>query len=231
MRILSRSLLLQLACHAVAALLLLCLPVLRWKTLWWNLPRAELLPLVVLLGAYGASALAVMSFVRADGLRAAARALAITLSIFSVVLLLLVLTRLNMPRYLLLPVFAAAVVLSPLLVMAPRVRIAALAALTIGLLATAGLGARALLAKPAAAAAKVTESNLKTAFYVLRVASHENAVPTPETRGGGLAPLGSQVLLATGGGGLYALDITGDDLKVHELPARVPANRAALPKL
>jgi aldose sugar dehydrogenase len=226
MRSLSRPLLLQLACHAVTGLLLLCLPVLKWKVPWWDLPRSELLPLVLLLGAYGVSALAVIAFVRGNGLRSAARALAITLSIFSVALLLLLLARWNLPRYLLLPVFAAAAVMSPLLVMAPQVRIAALAALTIGFLVTGGLGARALLTKPPAGTAKVTESNLKTAFYVLRVVTHENAVPSPETRGGGLAPLGSHVLLATGGGGLYALDIAGDDLIAHELPARVPVNRA-----
>src|SRR5688572_14549664 len=113
MRSFSRPLLLQLACHAVTGLLLLCLPVFKWKVPWWDLPRSELLPLVVLLGAYGVSALAVIAFVPADGLRSARRALAITLSIFSVALLLLLLARWNLPRYLLLPVFAAATVVSP----------------------------------------------------------------------------------------------------------------------
>lgn len=224
MRLSGRPLLLQLAWHILAILIFLCLPLVRWQAPWWELPRRELIAIAVLLAAYAAAALAVMVFARAGTPRAFARAMALAFSIFGLFLLLLLLRHLDAPRYVLLPVFLAIAVLAPLVV-APRVaQLAGIAFLAVGLLAVGGYGGRLVFAH-AQSTAQVVTSNVKTAFYVLRMRSHEGVIAPPATRGGGLDQLDDRLLLGTGDGHLYALRVSGDDVTAHELQVRVPANR------
>lgn len=225
MRILSRPVLTQLAWHALALAILVCLPVLKCHLPWWDVPKRELAILALLLATYGASALAVIVFVHTEGWRSAALALAITLSLFGLTLVLLILVALDPPRYLLLPVFAAAAVLMPLSVLGQNLRIAGMALLGIALIGVGVMTARSMKSQPRGVA-KVAESFLKTAFYALRVVSHHGVVPVPATRGGGLDRLGEDVLLTTGDGHLYVLKIgSSDQILARELPTRVPLNR------
>ena len=224
MRLSVRPLLPQLAWHVLAILILLCLPVLQWKAPWWELPRRELLATAVLIAGYATAALAVMVFSRTDTPRAFSRALAIAMATFGFFMLALLLTRAGAPRYLLLPVFAAVLALAPLAVVPRTVQIVGIAVLGLALLGEAALAGRVALTPPKKAA-NVTATDVKTAFYVLRVRSHQGAIPFPATRGGGLDRLGDRALLGTGDGRLYALRLAGDDLQAHELPLRVPANR------
>jgi cytochrome c2 len=224
MRSSSRPLLFQLAWIVLAILVLLCLPVLKWRVPWWELPRGEVRAIIVLLVGYGVTALAVMLFARPGTPRAFSRGLAMALSIFGLFLLGLLLNRVAAPRYLLLPVFVAVVALAPFAV-APRVwQVVGLGALAIVLLALAGLDARVVFAQPKTQA-KIAATNVKTAFYALRVRSHEGLVAAPATRGGGLDHLGDRILLGTGDGHLYTLRVAGDDLQAHALAVRVPSNR------
>ncbi|MGH8174886.1 MAG: PQQ-dependent sugar dehydrogenase [Steroidobacter sp.] len=220
-----RSLPPQIAWHGLAILILLCLPVLKHQALWWELRLRDLAPLVILLAAYGASALAVLIFVRVQGAAAAARALMITLAVSCLFLAMLLAARFDTPRYLLLSVLAAAVLLIPLSVASRGVRAAGLIALGVALLATAGFTVYTLGAVNQADAA-VNETYLKTAFYNVHVVSHENLIPAPATRGGGVDHLGDEVLLGDGGGLLYALSFASDGrIQTRALPARVPLNR------
>lgn len=219
-----RPLLPQLAWHALAILILLCLPVLQWKAPWWQLPRRELLSIAVLLAGYATAALAVMVFSRKDTPRTFSRALGIALGTFAFFMLALLSTRAGAPRYLLLPVFAAVLALAPLTVVSHKVQLVGIAVLGAMLLAVEVLAARVVSAPPQKAAA-VVATDVKTAFYVLRVRSHQGAIAFPATRGGGLDRLGDRVLLGTGDGRLYALRLGGEDLQAHELALRVPANR------
>src|SRR5690606_31805152 len=73
--------------------------------------------------------------------------------------------------------------------------------------------------------ASVQRSYVKTAFYSLEVASHEKLIPVPATRGGGLDRLGDRVLLGTGDGHLYSLDLRSEKIEVEPLPTIVPSNR------
>lgn len=224
MRLSGRPLLLQFAWHILAILTFLCLPLLKWKAPWWELPHHELFAIAVLIAGYATAALAVMIFARAGTPRAFGRALALALGIFGLFLLVLLVARLDAPRYLLLPAFLAIAVLAPLAV-APRVaQMAGVAVLAVALLAIAGFGGHVGFAHPQAAA-KVVTSNVKTAFYVLRVRSHEGLVAPPATRGGGLDRLGDRFLLGTGDGHLYTVRVAGEDVEAHELHIRVPANR------
>jgi cytochrome c2 len=225
MRFLSLSRSTQLVWHALVLLTFACLPVLKYGALWTSVPHRELLVAAALMAAYGASATAAMIFSRTDGWAAAGRALAITLSLFGLVLFAFVLARLTIPRYLLLPIFAMAVALVPLSVTAQPVRLAGIAALAVGLIVIGVLSARAMRARDEVAAT-ADESLIKTAFYALRMVSHRGVVPMPATRGGGLDHLGNDVLLSTGDGHLYILSTGPDDaLKARELPTLVPLNR------
>ena len=229
MRLYGRPLLLQLAWHILAILIFVCLPLVKWKAPWWELPRKELYPLAVLIAGYATAALAVMIFARAGTPRAFSRALALALSIFGLCLLVLALTRFDVPRYILLPMFLAVAVLAPLVV-APRVgQIAGIAVLAVALLAVAGLSGRVVFAQPHETA-KVVTSYVQTAFYRLRVRSHEAVVARPATRGGGLDRLADRFLLGTGDGRLYTIRVAADDIAAHELQIRVPANREEFAK-
>lgn len=229
MRISGRPLLLQFAWHVLAILIFLCLPLVKWQAPWWRLPRDAMFVIAVLLAGYVIAALAVMIFARAGTARAFARAMALSLSIFGLFLLVLLLSRLDVPRYLLLPMFLAIAALAPFVV-APRIaQLAGIAVLAVGLIAVGGYGARVALAHPQESANVVT-SNVKTAFYVLRVRSHEGLIEPPATRGGGLDRLGDRFLLGTGDGHLYTVRVAGDEVDAQALQIRVPVNREEFAK-
>lgn len=229
MRLSGRPLLLQLAWHILAMLIFVCLPLLKWKVPWWKLPHDEVFAIAVLLAGYAAAALAVMIFARAGTPRAFGRALALAFSIFGLFLLAMLFAQVDAPRYLMLPVFLAVAVLAPLAVAPPLGQTVGITMLAVVLLAVAGLGGRAVFAHPRETA-KVNTKNVKTAFYVLRVRSHEGLIDPPATRGGGLDRLGDRFLLGTGDGHLYTIRVAGDDVAAHELQIRVPANREEFAK-
>jgi cytochrome c2 len=224
MRSTRRPLLYQLAWLILVILVLLCLPVIHWRVPWWELPRGEVRAIIVLLVAYGVTALGVMLFARPGLPRAFSRGLALALSVFGLFLLGLLLNRVAAPRYLLLPMFVAVLALAPFAV-APRTwQIAGIGMLSLVLLAVAALDARVVFAQHKAQV-KIATTDVKTAFYALRVRSHEGLVAVPATRGGGIDHLGDRILLGTGDGHLYTLRVAGDDLQAHALAVRVPANR------
>jgi cytochrome c2 len=224
MRISGRPLLPQLAWHVLAVLVFLCLPVLQWKAPWWELPRKEMFAIALLVAGYVCAALAVMVFARPGTSRAFSRSLGLALGTFALFMLVLLLAQLDTPRYLLLPVFLGVVALAPFTVAPRPAQLVGVGMLAVIMLGAAGLSGRVVLTPPTKAA-KVAATNVKTAFYVLHVSSHEGVVAVPATRGGGLDHLGDRVLLGTGDGSLYTLRVAGDDLQAHKLAIRVPANR------
>jgi cytochrome c2 len=227
---LGRSLLIQIAWHGLVAVLLLCLPLLKYGQWWWDLPRRQLLPMIVMLAAYCVSALAVLIFLRDDGWRSILRALGITLSVFCLTLAGLMLLRLEVPRYLLLPSIAAAALFLPLSVSTTLIRRVGVVALGLGAIGIGSMSARAIHAS-ATIEHELSETTLRTAFYAVRLLSHRGLVPAPATRGGGLARIGSDVLLGTGDGHLYALGVgPNDGLRARELATRVPLNREEFAK-
>lgn len=224
MRISGRPLLRQLAWHVLAVLVFLCLPVLQWKAPWWELPRKEVFAIALLVAGYVSAALAVMAFARPGTPRAFGRSLGLALGTFALFMLVLLLTQLDAPRYLLLPVFLGVAALAPFIVAPRTAQVVGITLLAVALVGVAGLSGRVLLTPPQKTA-RVAATNVKTAFYVLHVSSHEGVVAVPATRGGGLDHLGDRVLLGTGDGSLYTLRVAGDDLQAHKLAIRVPANR------
>jgi cytochrome c2 len=220
-----RSILPQLAWHILAIIGLACVPLLKFQAPWWVIQKHEEEAVILLLGAYVVSALAVMLFVKTEGRRAAGLALLITLGTFGLALPVLVMRLDDVPRYLLMPVFAAAVVLIPLSVLGLSMLRFGVVVLALGAIGAGALSYREI-AHPRQAAFRKTESVLTTAFYALRMVNRDGAIPTPASRGGGLDHLDDRVLLGTGDGTLYLIAPGPDDtLKIEELPTHVPANR------
>jgi cytochrome c2 len=212
--------------HALVILALACLPAIKWNAFWWDIPLRHLLPAALLIGAYGVSALLVMLTQSESGRRPTINAALITLSVFALCLFGFLILEIEAPRYLLLPIFLAAILFIPLCVntsAAHRV-VWALPLLAV-LTAIGGLVRSVVLHEPPAQTAERTF--LKSAFYSLQVTRHTGLIPMPATRGGGLDQLGDAVLLGTGDGHLYLLHPSATDasLRVEELPQIVPSNR------
>lgn len=221
----------RLAWYACGALLLLLLPVLKYAELWGTLGRPQKLALLVGLGAFGAACLLSLFVDRAASWAAARRSLVRSFAVLSVFLIGAAAASISLPRYLLIPLVIAIASIVPLAI-SPlglrRIPVAATVVLT-GILTAYAFG-------QVDASSEVERTTriayFSTAFYPLRATIREGWIPEPATRGGGLSMLGKQVLLGTGDGHLYlidapAIDAQGerDGFKVHELGARVPANR------
>lgn len=216
----------SIAWHALVILILACLPLIKHGEPWWQLAPGELKPLVLLLAAYGISALGVLWFVRGAGTSAAMRALGVALCVFCVCFAALLFSHAGAPRYLLAPTLLAAFVLIPLSVLRPWLIRIGVAVLSLAFLASAALARKAFNASSREAA--VATSHLKSAFYNLQLTVQEGVVPEPATRGGGLDHLGREILLGDGGGALYLLSFDENGLiQARALPTRVPANREA----
>jgi cytochrome c2 len=212
--------------HALVIVALACLPAIKWNAMWWDIPLRQLLPAALLIGTYAVSALLVMLTQREGGRRAMIHAGLITLSVFALCLFGFLILNIEAPRYLLLPIFFAAILLIPLSVNASAAHrmVWALPVLAI-LTAFGGIVRSVFLYEPPKQIAQRTY--IKSAFYSLQVTQLQGLVPMPATRGGGLDQIGDAVLLGTGDGHLYLLHPSATDasMRVEELPQVVPSNR------
>jgi aldose sugar dehydrogenase len=216
----------QLLWHVLVIFALACLPAIKWNAAWWEIPLRTLFPAALLIGAYALSA-AIVIFTRPpDGMRSAMRALLLTLSVFALCLFGFLLSKLEAPRYMLLPSFFAAVVLIPLSVTSSSIRRVGWALPILASVAALGVTIKAVaFYEPPAVTAQ--RSFIRTGFYGLEVTTHSGLIPFPATRGGGLAQIGDRILLGTGDGHLYLLNApaTESTIQVEELPQLVPSNR------
>jgi cytochrome c2 len=210
--------------HALAIATIACLPAIKFGQLWWHIPKRQLLPAVAFICAYALSAFLTSFFVRGADRTAVVRSLLITLSVFGLCLFALVLLGVTVPRYVLLPAFLVAIILIPLSVAGPRVRRMGWIAPIVGSAAALLFAVRAIAFQPTVTT-KIERSFLHTAFYDLQVSAYEGLKVA--TRGGGLDRIGDQVLLGTGDGRLYLLNVGSGEhaIEVQQLPTIVPANR------
>lgn len=214
------------AWHALAMLTIACLPAIKFEQTWWHIPKRHLLPAAAFICAYGLAALLTFAFVRSADRRAVRQALLITLSAFGLCLFVLVVAGIDVPRYVLLPAFIAAIVLIPLSAASPRARRVGWIAPVLGSTAALLFVVRALAFHPASPL-KIERTFIHTAFYDLQVSTFEGLIPKIATRGGGLDRIGHQVLLGTGDGRLYLLNVGSSEnpIEVAALPTTVPSNR------
>jgi cytochrome c2 len=216
----------RIAWYVPTAAMLALLPVFKYSEPWWALPRAQKSALLFVVAMYGLACVATLWREREDGWRAAARTLVRSLAILAPPLLAFVVLGREAPAYLLAPLFLCLTLILPLSVSPlARSRLPAMALGVVALAATV-LSMRQL-AGEAVEQQAAKRSHLQTAFYTVQATSHEGLVPMPATRGGGLDQLGERVLLGTGDGSLYVLDIPADDAtpRLTALATRVPNNR------
>ena len=202
------------------------LPVLRYSEHWWQLPREQKIGAVFVAITFGAAALLALIFEREQSWQGALRTSVRGLAVLGFSLLAMDLVGKEVPRYLLIPLFIAIAGIIPLAVSPiarSRMPAALLAIVAVGVASYALSHVRGEKVRDQV----VKDSYLRSAFYTVQATSREGFVPSPATRGGGLERLGDRVLLSTGDGYLYLLDIPQGNgaPKIEKLATRVPHNR------
>jgi cytochrome c2 len=212
--------------YALTLALLALVPAAKWNAPFWTLRDAELQAFLLLAGAFLASALVPsIRLWRGKPMRAG-NVLLWTLALFSVVWLWLVLSETHAARQVTAEIVLLAVVLLPLSFGLRRGR----GWILLGLAAAICLHIASILyavyGPVPTAQPRIAQTFIKTAFYNLEVNSYEGRIPAPAARGGGLARIADQYLLATGDGHLYLFGWRGNgsELTVKSLPFRVPIN-------
>jgi aldose sugar dehydrogenase len=220
----------RLAWYIPAAVLLLLLPVFRFSDWWWHLIREQKVAIVIVVAAFTFACAATLFFEKESSWRAVVRAFVRTFAALSVFLIVASLLRYELPRYLLIGLLCAALVIPASASPLSRSRIPPIVLALLAIVAAAMVIPR--LGNHQTQRQTTKASFLKSAFYTLQATSRQGWVPTPATRGGGLDHLGDRVLLSTGDGGLYLLDVPQDDgpMKVETLATRVPNNREEFAK-
>ena len=197
-------------------------------TAFWNGRREELLASLFLVGAYLVTALiSIIAAARGKPLKPAT-VVATSLSVFGLAFFLLLVVARPPPysRALLTSLVAVAFVSILASAVLGRFRWPALAVLGVCLAALAGIDAYHTFGPPRPPAMAHTTKNLSTALYTVQMETYENALPKSVVRGGAIAAVGDQYLLATGDGRLYvfAWPAGGKFTKPRLLPNRVPFN-------
>lgn len=213
------------AWYVAAGALLVLLPVLKYSEWWWRLPGGQRPALLIACIAFGIAALATLAFEREQSGSAVLRTFVRSLALLGVCLAVVLLLGRELPRYLLLGLLVCTAVAIPLSVSpVARWRLAPAALAVVAVLAA---GAAAYRVSARDETPQLTHASyVNSAFYTLQATSHEGWIPRPQTRGGGLDRIGDRVLLGTGDGSLYLLDVPTDGaIRVEPLKTRVPNNR------
>ncbi len=216
----------RIAWYIPAGALLTLLPVLKYAELWWQLGRGQKVALLFVIVTFGAACFLTLIFEHERTWGAAMRTLVRSLAVLGLLLLGFVVLGRETPAYLLAPLFISLTVIVPLSV-SPLAN-SRLPAVALGVVALAAIGLSFWrVGQQASKEQAAASSYLRTAFYTVQATSYEGFVPRPATRGGGLSLLGDRVLLGTGDGFLYLVDLPPGARapEVAKLATRVPHNR------
>jgi cytochrome c2 len=193
----------------------------------WGLPPDTLLPIVLLGVSYLACASVLLWREPAIGAWPPGSLLLLLAAGYAPTLLILTLTKADLPRRSVLVGIGVGVAL----VCATSLlrRRWALHATVLGIAIAVGAAIQVPLAmKPAPTAASPTTLTwpLKSTLYPLRVTEYRNWFGEPKVEGGGMTPVGDRYLLATGDGDLYLVaEVRAEHaLKVQRVPYKVPVN-------
>lgn len=220
-----RALVLALWHAAAITCMALLLPELKFHIPLWVLKPSELSGLEAVLGAYGACALISVGCVLSGFEIGVGRLVAGVLGLFGLVFLYLLFVRSDTTRSMIIAVFVAALGLIPV-----ASRLVRLLLPTLIVLIAVAAGAAVWGMKKTDQAPGTVDPHMKTAlihsaFYNLNTEFYGHYIPEPAVRGGGLARIDDQYLLATGDGFLYAFSWDPKQaLHVRALPFRVPLN-------
>jgi hypothetical protein len=212
--------------HILAIAILVQLPRLKFAVPVWRLGSVELIPLALLLAAYGVCALlSLWGQVRGKPVASSTLVLSV-LALFGLVFFYLLTKRLDSSR----AVMAYALILSAITLpwsqQAGRVAGAGMLLLAIGAATLLLLNLKPPSKVTHAGTPRMQSLVVNSALYNIRALTYQDYLPAPAVSGGGLARLGDGFVLASGDGYLYLLNWTGDQdtLQVRPLPYRVPIN-------
>lgn len=214
--------------HLLAIASLLVLPGLKAHTPLWLLDKTEQHASLLLAGAYLLSAL-ILSVERARGnFVGFPRAFGATLAALGAACIYFLLTKVTpyASRLVLFEMVAAGTLLAVLGFALGSRRITGLIVLALAVCGALALELRGAYGPVRPTPAQIAESDIPTAFYTLKAVTYRNFIPGTVVRGGGVATLGEQYVLATGDGRMYVFDWLKDgrSFEIHSLPYTVPAN-------
>jgi cytochrome c2 len=218
------------AWNALALVLLVLLPAVTSRVPIWLALDADVLVVEVLAGAYLAGIL-ILTVVQSRGRPVGITpAVGVTVAAFGVAFLILLMTRwaTGFSRAILLVLFCSAIILAALGFVLHRFRTPSLAALALMVAAELGIELYRAYGPAQQLSMQKVASNISTSFYTVRAVTYKDAIPPTEVRGGGIALIGDQYLLATGDGRLYLFGWRqpSDSFSVRHLPYNVPLNSA-----
>lgn len=213
--------------HVLATAAIVLSPILLSGTPFWQLDSNEgYLYSIVAVGYFSSAVCGLLYEYRIGASNFIASSI-IGLAVFSLVFLWLLIMRVPYARSTLLELLALAMILI-LGSFAVR-RMPKLATLTLASLALAALGL-SISGKRDLFHLQAMESEsrtiLTTALYNIVTTEYQGKIPWSKTRGGGLAGIGSQIVLVTGDGRMFVLKWTdgSPSLDVRQLPYQAPLN-------
>jgi cytochrome c2 len=222
----------RLAWYACGGLVLALLPVAKYAELWGTLPRPQKLALLVAVAAFGAACLLSLWFDRVASWASVRHSLVRSFAVLGLFVIGASAVSIELPRYLLLPLVMTIAVLVPAAVSPIARRLWPLGVLAAVAVAFAVYSLTRIQASPKSE--RVThDAYFSTAYYSVQAVMREGWIPEPATRGGGMNMLDNdRVLLGTGDGSLYVLNVPKDrgGFKVEQLATRVPLNREEFAK-
>lgn len=214
------------AWHSLTVLLLLLMPRLKFDVPFWHLREVELKPLLIMVVAYAACALAsTIGSLRVRPITTL-NIFTIILAVFCLVFFYMLIKKDDSSRAVMIFVLAASILMIPLPLWIHRFPVFGISVLGIVVAAFLVLNLRPSANLQRRGVPRTEASLIKTGFYNLRAVFYQDHIPEPAVSGGGLSKISDRLLLATGDGYLYLLNWTGDQdaLSVQPLPYRVPLN-------
>lgn len=213
--------------HSIAIVLVVLCPVFLSGTPVWQLESSELFLYLLFAAGYLAAAVLCMVHDCRLGPSGFLATMTIALAIFGVIFLWILATRMPYARRILLGLFPVVMVLmvAPFAVRRyPVTGLSILASLALVALFLTMMGKRDVFHLKTVES--VSRNVITTALYNTVATEHHGKIPWTNTNGGGLARIGSDILLVTGDGRMFVLRWTNSwqSLSVQRLPHQVPLN-------
>jgi cytochrome c2 len=215
----------QIVWHCLAAIFLLLVGSLKFSAPLWAMSGTKIAPLLMLVAAFLACALALTVLEARRDKPGVEQILLTTLAIYGVLFLVFILEKVDYSRAAIVTTFVCAVSLMvagfQLRRLQPGLNV------FLALLVVAGIGWSLIRQTHEKGLTVVTEF-IPTTFYNLEAKYYGGwiAALDPDSRGGALSQVQDKYLLATAAGDLYAFDWggAGDTFRFRKLPTSVPIN-------
>jgi len=217
--------------HGLAVILLLVIPVFKYRVAPWALIDTELIPIVSLAAGYLASVLITLILAR-RGIRVGVIGSAIAvMSVYGVVFLGMLVGDQGFSRIALVAIVGCSFILAAFAHIPPRFRTWGISLLGLTVIAAISLAYSVVGPQqpPPRAVSDPTAEYFETTFYGLKSRSFPNLIPIPSASAGAITRIGDRTLLATGDGEFYLFwwSDESEPPNIEKLPYRVSLNLEA----